>query len=86
MQRRSLLQVHALPDAPDRPVPALLAVRYLGEGEFGEEVRVVAGVDHPDDQLVAAGPKDVTHVELERAGIRPRARPTSWPLSQTVVE
>ena len=49
---RAALQEHALPDAADRPVPALLAVRDLGEGVAEVGVRVGTGIHHPHDELV----------------------------------
>ena len=65
MECRPALQVDTLPDTPDRPVPALLAVRDLGEGVFGEELLVTARVDDPDHQLVRRLLQDVGDVDLE---------------------
>jgi hypothetical protein len=48
MHCRATLEVDALPDTAHGAVPALLAVRDLGEGELGEEIGVVAGIDDPN--------------------------------------
>src|SRR4051812_4485398 len=61
----SSLEVDALPDTADRSVPALLAMGNFGEAEIGE-IRVVAGIEHPDHQLVAvAGAEGLGDVELK---------------------
>ncbi len=60
-----LFEPHALPDAADGPVPALFAVRDLAKRRVGKALAVVAGVDHPHDQLVVAGPQLPGDVELE---------------------
>ena len=52
MHQRTPLEVHALPDSANRPVPALLTVRNLGECELRKEIGVVAWIDDPDNQLV----------------------------------
>ena len=60
------LEMDRLPDARERPVPALLAERDLGEGRIGEFGRVVGRAVDPDLDLVLAWPQMLRHVEGER--------------------
>src|SRR5918995_1075133 len=50
--RRAAFQEDTLPDAADRPVPALLSMRNLRERKAELGVRVGSGVDDPHDQRV----------------------------------
>src|SRR6266508_3442473 len=52
MRRRARFEIHALPDTADRTVPALFAVRNLGEWILGEQRGIVAWVDHAHNQLI----------------------------------
>ncbi len=60
------LEMDRLPDARERPIPALLAERDLGEGRIGEFGRVVGRAVDPDLDLVLAWPQMLRHVEGER--------------------
>ena len=59
------LEIDRLPDAGERPVPALLAERDLGEGRVRELGRVVGRRIDPHLDLVAAGLEEGGDVEGE---------------------
>ena len=66
MIQDAALEMDRLPDARERPIPALLAERDLGEGGIGEFGRVVGRAVDPDLDLVLAWPQMLRHVEGER--------------------
>jgi hypothetical protein len=53
MGSRARFQRHALPDAAERPIPTLLAVRDLGKGKLRKALLVLVGVDHAHNQFVS---------------------------------
>src|SRR5919106_5997043 len=49
---RTPLEMDALPDSPNRTVPALLPVGDLGKRKLGKEIGVVTGIYDSDDELI----------------------------------
>ena len=65
MVGRASLQQDRLPDAPERPVPALLAGEGLGERVLGIARRIVGGRGDVDRDLVGAGAENGADLHLE---------------------
>jgi hypothetical protein len=76
-------QPYALPDAADRPVPTLLAVRDLAEREIWLQVAITGGVNHPHQQLVVTLTQQGDDIELEGQVTAP-CSPTRAPFTHTV--
>src|SRR5579871_100994 len=65
MVASAALERDGLPDAGERPVPALLPEGNLGEGVFRVERRVVGGCGHEHGEFVRAGSERAGDIEGE---------------------